>query len=91
LGRCGAYVELDDGGPLALGGLELGGTQDLDAGRLGPAEARHVLVCTVRVRVRDRVEADAQPALLQLSHHSHSSPSLSVLAPALLLLLPTLA
>lgn len=66
MGRCGAYVELDDGGPLALGGLELGGTQDLDAGRLGPAEARHVLVCTVRVRVRDRVEADAQPALLQL-------------------------
>ena len=49
LGRCGAYVELDDGGPLALGGLELGGTQDLDAGRLGPAEARHVLVCRVRV------------------------------------------
>ena len=58
LGRCGADVELGDVGPLALCGLELGGTQDLDAGRLGPAEARHVLVWTVRVRVRDGVEAE---------------------------------
>merc|ERR1740139_1654584 len=38
-------VELNNVRPLALAGLELRGAQDLDAGRLGPAEARHVLVC----------------------------------------------
>ena len=82
LGLCGEHVELDDGGPLALCGLELGGTQDLDTGRLSPAKARHVLVCTVRARVRDRVEG-GRTALLQLKPPLSQLPSLSVLAPAL--------
>ena len=47
-GQGGAHVELHNVRPLALAGLELGGAQDLDAGGLGPAEARHVLVCRAR-------------------------------------------